>query len=342
MIYLKKSLKHISFNKQTLKHIYTVLICFSLTIFMFFSRIYLYQKNQYSYAITPKTTYQYIGNLTIFTLNPLIAFTSTFEKNNNKKDNQNFTVSQFKNLLKTLHKNNFILVNSDIISPKNIENNTVKITLPLNKKPLILNFKNLDYSNKYTGFIDKYILDRNNHISTYTKQEYIHDRVSNDNDFIPILENFLNENPDFSYKSARANLIVNGDKGFLGYEIQPTNQFYKHEQRELSKVTKRLKSLGYNFIYGCYNHNYLHQKTDYNSIEKDFSYYKKHCLKTTEKNNQLYIHHSNIENYSKLLKQKYITFIEDYQFNTHQKNNLTLLSTIVLTPQNIDTLHKFL
>lgn len=279
------------------------------------------------------TTYNYIGNITHYLFNPLIAFPNTFKKNN-LNNKENLTCNDFKSILNKLYKDNFILINLNQITPKNIQDNKIKLTLPQNKKPLLLSFKNLDYSNKNKGFIEKFIIDRNNKISTYTKQEYIHERVSYSNDFIPILEEFILSNPDFSYKNARANLIVNGSNGFLGYEIQHTSEHYKHELRELSKVTKRLKKLGYHLIYGGYNNNINLSNTSLENIKKDFDFYKKHLSKICEKNNYLFTNKENIKHFNTMLKQNFITIIEDIDFVTLKENNLIIITAKPITQKN--------
>lgn len=329
ILILMKNVYFLNYKYKFIKRILHTLIC----VCLFISFINYYPNS--AFANTNQNTYNYIGNITCYTLNPLVAFPNTFSKHN-INNNLNFTYSEFEKLLEIFYNDNFILVNSDLLTPKNIQDNKVKISIPINKKPLILNFKNLDYSNKNTGFIDKYIIDRNNEISTYTKQEYIHERVSSSNDFINIIENFIKLHHDFSYKNARVNLIVNGDKGFLGYEIQQTNDHFKYEQRKLSKVTRKLRNLGYNFIYGGYNSNLNLTNQSFNSIKSDFDLYKKYCTKVTEKNNYIYTSYSNINHYKNLLNQNYITFIEDDNFKTYKEDNLVILTTKVLTPYNIN------
>ena len=316
-------------NKSKQNNTLLLLAIFTITTSIFSALFKLY--NPISRA---NNTYTYIGHITHFTLNPLIAFPNTFSKNNLNNE-ENFNFIEFESILNQLYKDNFILINLNQITPKNIQDNKIKLTLPQNKKPLLLTFKNLDYSNKNIGFIDKYIVDRNKKISCYTKQEYNNERVSQTNDFIPLLENFITNHPDFTYQNARANLIINGSKGFLGYNIEHTFEHYKHELRELSKVTKQLKKLGYHFIYGGYNTSKNHNDNTKTSIESDFSFYKKHLSKIIEKNNYIYSSHNNIDIFKQILTQNFITIIEDDKFYTLKEDNLIIITAKPLTPKTL-------
>lgn len=317
-------------TKQTRQYIPLLTLITLVVITSFFAVIF----NNFTPISKATNTYNYIGNITHYILNPLIAFPNTFTKNNLNKD-KNFNYIEFESLLNQLYKDNFILINLSQITPKNIQDNKVKLTLPQNKKPLLLSFKNLDYSNKNIGFIDKYIIDRNNKISTYTKQEYIHERVSYTNDFIPLLENFIKNHPDFSHQNARANLIVNGSNGFLGYNIEHTFEHYKYELKEVSKVTKQLRKLGYHFIYGGYDSSLNNHDCTKITIENDFNFYKKHLSKVIEKNNYLYTSHQNLKHFKEILKQNFITIIEDENFNTFKEDNLVIITAKLLTPKNL-------
>ena len=67
-------------------------------------------------------------------------------------------------------------------------------------------------------------------------------------DLVPILEDFIKQHPDFSYRGARATLAVTGYDGVLGYRTNPNGEGYREEDREQAKaVADRLKELGYTF-----------------------------------------------------------------------------------------------
>lgn len=193
------------------------------------------------------------------TFNTLMAFPEKALSNSNNLssiyDESKITVNEFKKILEELYKNNFILV--DIYDIIDITNNTIKQNaLPKDKKPLILSFDNVSYKSNYQnlGEIDKLIIDRNNNLASYTTKKSIQDRVQYDNEFELILENFIKKHKDFSYNNARGIIFLTGENGVLGYNTNHKNASSKYEQKRVSEVIKKLKSLGWKF--GSNNYTY--------------------------------------------------------------------------------------
>ena len=198
------------------------------------------------------------------TFETLMAFPDTAlnPKNNNSSlyDQTKITPLEFTNILQELYKNNYILINiEDIYERKDNQYIPKTINLSQNKKPIILSFNNVSYKSSYqnSGTIDKIIIDRNNQLATYTTKKSIQDRVMNNNEFIPILENFIKMHPDFSHNSARGIIFLTGENGVLGYETNHKNSTAKHEAKRVSEVVTKLKTLGWKF--GCNNYKYVQE-----------------------------------------------------------------------------------
>ena len=109
------------------------------------------------------------------------------------------------------------------------------------------------YNSKANGCVDKLILDRNDKLSTYTPKRAINDRIHQDNDFITILENFVDTHPSFSFNNAKAIIVVDGSKGILGYNTQKTNATSKYEIKKAMEIINYLKNNGYTFASESYN-----------------------------------------------------------------------------------------
>lgn len=203
--------------------------------------------------------YNYDGEIFSLSFNTLMAFPEKALGDNNNLsasfDESKITISEFKNILYELYKNNYVLISiNQIIDSKTLEK--IPLKLPKNKKPILLVFDNVSYKSNYQnlGEIDKIIIDRNNNLATYTTKKSIQDRVAYDNEFILILENFIKQFPDFSFNGAKGIIFLTGENGILGYNTNHKNASSKYESKRVSEVIKKLKSLGWQF--GCNNYSY--------------------------------------------------------------------------------------
>ncbi len=194
----------------------------------------------------------YNGCVEVLTFNTLMAFPEkALDKNNSNSiayDESKLTTNEFLKILEELYKNNYILVDIfDIIDNETLTLKTIK--LPPNKKPIILTFDNVTYKSNYQnlGEIDKIIIDRNNNLASYTTKKSIQDRISYDNEFILIIENFIKKHPDFSFKNAKGIIFFTGENGILGYNTSHKNTGNKFESKKVSAVIKKLKNLNWKF-----------------------------------------------------------------------------------------------
>lgn len=252
---------------------------------------------------------EYTGEIEHLTFNTLMAFPEkALDSRNNLSniyDETKVTKNEFENILNELYKNNYILINIDeLYQINNGKISQKKLMLPKNKKPIILSFDNASYKSSYQnlGEIDKIIIDRNNNIATYTTKKSIQDRVQYDNEFIVILENFINLHPDFSYNNARGIIFLTGENGILGYNTNHNNASNKNETKRVSEVIKKLKSLGWKF--GCNNYTYKDesQKADI-EFAKELSLWNKE-VKTIIGDTNLYAYPYGLHSDSDTTKQE--------------------------------------
>ena len=191
--------------------------------------------------------------------------------------NRNFvTTAEFSKILEQLYLNNYVLVNFDSFVSSNSVDGTsssffsVPILLPQGKKPVMITETMVNY---YTymidsnndgiadsggdGFASRLVVDGNGDI----KAEYVDEnnvtQVGN-YDLVPILEDFIAQHPDFSYRGARATLAVSGSQGIFGYRIQSETMankgqdVYNQEVVGATKIVEALKAKGYRLA--CYTY----------------------------------------------------------------------------------------
>ena len=124
------------------------------------------------------------------------------------------TCNEVRSILQQLYDNGYVLV--DIHDVADIETDDrglstmemQKLRLPSGKKPVVLSQDNLNYSvgRASDGIASKLVLDNGRVCALYTDTEG-HD-LKGDYDFIPILDSFIEEHPDFSYHGARGIVSV--------------------------------------------------------------------------------------------------------------------------------------
>lgn len=188
------------------------------------------------------------------------------------------TVKEFRAMLQQMYDRGFVLVSiHDIAKAVTAEDGTTtyeqgEIYLPEGKKPLVLSQTDLNYYEymvdgdgdhtpdaKGDGFANRLMIDENGdptcaYVTADGKTVY------GEYDLVPILESFIKEHPDFSYRGARALLAVTGYEGVLGYQTHPKWQetlgedAYMAQVRQAQAVAQCLREHGYEFA----SHSFAH------------------------------------------------------------------------------------
>ena len=233
-------------------------------------------------ATNTPTIEEYNGIIEHLNFNTLISFPERAldikNQNANLYDETKITPSEFTKILQELYSNNYILISlSELYF---IDNNTIypkTLFLPKNNKPIILSFNNVSYKSSYqnSGEIDKIIIDNNNQFATYSTKQNIQDRIAYNNEFLPILETFINNNPDFSFNNAKGIIFLTINNGIMGYKIDSKNSSSKHDIKRVSEIIRKLKISGWEF--GSNNYNTTPEHT-LNNIEfiNNITLWKKH------------------------------------------------------------------
>ncbi len=181
------------------------------------------------------------------------------------------TISEFEAMLRIMHEKGFVLVNlDDMAKVVRAEDGTekmeaCKIMLPPGKKPFVMSQDDVSYYQYMIGdgFATRMVIGEDGYPTCEYEQED-GTMVRGDYDLVPILEKFIQANPDFSYQGARATLAITGYDGVLGYRTCPSGEGYNEGEIEKAKaVAARMRELGWVFA----SHSWGHQL--YGSISVD-------------------------------------------------------------------------
>lgn len=202
----------------------------------------------------------------------LIAYPSVAFKEGNEMakhyKSDCITSKEFINILESLYKNNYALVK--ISSCYKVDENGIavkkKIKMPIGKKALIFSFDDVNYDHKKMGLgmVDKIVINANGDLASSTMFGNYED-VNQSVEFIPILEEFIKNHPDFSIDGAKGVLNLTGYDGVLGYRTSHANT--KNRESEIKKVKPviaKLKQNGWEFA--CHSYGHYHMKKV--SVEK--------------------------------------------------------------------------
>lgn len=162
------------------------------------------------------------------------------------------TVSEFKNMLPQLYDRGFILY-----SLKDIEKDK-EIMLPPGKKPLVISIDDVCYYDymKNDGFADRLVINEAGEVACEVRTPEGETIVTYDGDVMPILDQFVKEHPDFSYRGAKGIVAVTGYEGALGYRITDLEgQELVDAQNEVKKISEVMKKSGWLFACHSYTHN---------------------------------------------------------------------------------------
>lgn len=185
------------------------------------------------------------------------------------------TPLEFERILNSLYEKNYILIDiHDIISNPSGDGENYEfadLELPKGKTPLILSFDDVVYDSKKMGrgMVDKLVLTEDGKVATYTKLADGTEETRLDNEFVPILNQFVWDHPDFSFKGVKGTFCLTGFEGILGYRTQSDTPLDREaEKAEALKVVARLKEMNWNFASHSYGHRWMN-KRDIDLIRED-------------------------------------------------------------------------
>lgn len=239
--------------------------------------------NEYNAALNALVPYEDMEHIVNLSFNLLIEDldralndSSYGSAGSNAYRNNYITTNEFRAILEQLYANNYILVSVydvAIISTDADGNSSMTwntLNLPEGKTPVMLTQLAANYFTYMVdgdgdgiadangdGFASKLILDENGAL--------VNEMVKSDGstvtgafDLIPILEEFIAQHPDFSYKGARATIALTGYDGLFGYRTDAetatkiSQSYYDSEVAAVGSVIQAVKAAGYDLA--CYTY----------------------------------------------------------------------------------------
>lgn len=179
------------------------------------------------------------------------------------------TVSEFKKMMEKMYEDGYVLVSiHDIAKQVTDENGKTKfvegeIYLPQGKKPFVLSQDDVNYYEYMDGdgFASRIVIGEDGKPTCEMKLDD-GSVVQGSFDMIPIIDEFVEEHPDFSYKGAKGIIALTGYEGVLGYRTNdPTSPTYEQDKETVKEVVRVLKENGWEFASHSWGHKNMQEKS---------------------------------------------------------------------------------
>ncbi len=177
------------------------------------------------------------------------------------------TVGEFNLMLENLYDKGFVLVGMHDMAEITIDDagNEVmtkkSIMLPPGKKAIVMSQDDVCYYEymEGDGFASRLVIDED---GRPTCEMDLEDGTSviGSYDLIPILNDFIDEHPDFSYKGAKAIIALTGYNGIFGYRTAPSyseNPSYEADKEMARQVAQCLRDDGWELASHSWGHRHL-------------------------------------------------------------------------------------
>ena len=181
------------------------------------------------------------------------------------------TQDEFAAILEELHERDYVLVKpTDFARPdKNGNMKYRDIMLPPGKKPLVLSIDDVSYYEYMDGdgFADKLVLTKDGDVrNVYTDAEG--KEHTGAYDVSTMVDDFVEEHPEFSYRGAKGLLAMTGYNGLFGYRTSdsqyPDNKNMKQDKETAARIAEAMKEDGWVFA----SHSWGHIATGTVSMER--------------------------------------------------------------------------
>ncbi len=205
------------------------------------------------------------------------------------------TIDEFNSIIEQMYNNGYVLVSIyDLIEITEDEDGTTHITakdiyLPEGKTPFVLSIDDLSYYHSYDdrGVASKLIIGDD---GTVTCEYYDADGnlLVGSYDCVPLIDDFIEEHPDFSYKGAKGTIALTGYNGIFGYRTDSTyrdrtglNSYqqewldehpdfdWEEECEEATAVAEALKEDGWTFASHTWGHILVGDNTSLETLQTD-------------------------------------------------------------------------
>ncbi len=186
------------------------------------------------------------------------------------------TTSEFINMMEAMYEDGYVLVRiHDLVEEVTDEDGNTKLVqseiyLPEGKKPFVLSQDDVNYYEYMLedGFASRIVIGED---GKPTCEMILEDGsiVTGSFDIVPILNDFIEEHPDFSYRGAKGILALTGYEGVFGYRTNdPESPTYEEDKEKVKEVAEALKADGWELASHSWGH--LNSQTiSYETFKRD-------------------------------------------------------------------------
>lgn len=209
------------------------------------------------FADTTQISHVFYHSLVV---DPALAFHAGQGKAQGYKDYM-VTKREFVAQLNSMYAKGYVLVHPQRIAKRGADGqmHPVPIVLPAGKKPLVLSVDDVSYYEYMAGdgFATSLVVDGSKGVRTTYPEKGGKVRKGAD-DVVPIVDDFVREHPDFSYRGDKGTIALTGYNGVLGY--RSSYAAYGHsaktdaERAKARTVANAMKASGWNFASHSYGH----------------------------------------------------------------------------------------
>ena len=215
---------------------------------------------------------EYGGDVAHFSVKTLVADPSrAFDGDDMSSyyNNWTLTVDEFKAILQSLYDRGYVLmdVHEKVVDIQNEDGTTSFAvntpSVPEGKTPMVLSFTEANYYDyqQGDGFAGRLVLDENGSVmNEYTDASG--QTLIGAYDVIPIVDEFVEEHPDFSLRGAKGIVSVTGDEGVFGYGIETGAS-------TIAAIADRLKETGWEIACQGFSDNTMESDLDLDELEDD-------------------------------------------------------------------------
>lgn len=187
------------------------------------------------------------------------------------------TIKEFNAVLQSLYERGFVLVDiHDVAGPQQQADGSTKyvagdIYLPAGKTPIVMSQDDVCYYEYMTdsdsdgkpdkggdGFASRLLVRDGKLTCEYVDADG--QTLYGSYDLVPLLDDFLAQHPDFSYRGARAIIAVTGYQGAFGYRISSDykaklgDEAFAQACKDAREVADALRAEGYTIASHSYGH----------------------------------------------------------------------------------------
>lgn len=209
------------------------------------------------FADTTQISHVFYHSLVV---DPALAFHAGQGKAQGYKDYM-VTKREFVAQLNSMYAKGYVLVHPQRVAKRGADGqmHPVPIVLPAGKKPLVLSVDDVSYYEYMAGdgFATSLVVDGSKGVRTTYPEKGGKVRKGAD-DVVPIVDDFVREHPDFSYRGDKGTIALTGYNGVLGY--RSSYAAYGHsaktdaERAKARTVANAMKASGWNFASHSYGH----------------------------------------------------------------------------------------